>query len=311
LELNIDDPWWFFMRRVDPEFPIPHIYVRDWQVIDSTGNTRTRFYPGEPVTATVTAVNGGSPVNVTGSIKLDGSGGTIYDSHAAVPDEDIRYTPFISGYVEQDFIYQMDIPAEAASDAYTATFSARDDSYLLGYRTAAITNALTIEPLPISVRASTNSLDLTSIQPQQLVFTVRAELPGQQAYLTISLSDNLRFESLETPSGWTLTYYAPGSYVKARGCETACMYNEYTIYELEIPAFGTGSQIFTAAVTVEPTSTEPDWIAYRLTMRVPDGLPTPDWYLRDPLTGALDQQNWNARFIPVLINRYYFPSVFR
>lgn len=311
LDLNIEDPWWFFMRRVDPQFQLPYIFVRDWQITDSAGNPRTHFYPGEQITATVTAVNGGSPVNVNGSIKLDGSLGTIYDSHAITPAEDILYTPFISGYVEQDFTYPLEIPAETASGAYTATFSARDETYLLGYQTAVTNTALVVEPLPIYVNTSTNLLNLTSIQPQQLVFTLTADLPGEQTYMTISLSNNLSIDNLEMPDGWTVNFYPPGSYVKARGCSSACLYSENPIYELGTSTFGTGNQVITATISVEYTSTELEWIAYRLTMRVPDGLPTPDWYLRDPLSGMVDQQDWYARFVPVLVARLFLPAVSR
>jgi peptidoglycan/xylan/chitin deacetylase (PgdA/CDA1 family) len=146
LDLNPQNPWPFFMRRVDPDFPLPNIIATQWdslndpdpwQVLDADGNPRVQFYPGETVTITARVKSGNAPVDVTASLLLQQGETTIYDSHLAQPVGDVALQPLPSGWTLSNFTYQWTIPPDTASGGCSGTLSIRDASYLLGfYRSA-------------------------------------------------------------------------------------------------------------------------------------------------------------------------------
>lgn len=312
LDLNPADPWWFFMRRVDPHFPIPNIAIDQIKVFDSSGNQRTRFYPGEAVTVSITASNWDSPVNVIGTLALEDGITTVYNSHTQIPGADVPLFPFPYGRNSGAFTYSWTIPAEAAPGQYYHTFKVYDEHYVLGYHNTVGQALFTVEPAPISLTVNPAELELHGDELRQIVFTVENSGPAaEEMYLTASLSTGLTVTQL-TPAGrWK--YYPIGSQVKGKDCGSSCITTTYDMVELIEPAFGTGKKTYVMAVKSISGAAQDEWIKIRLAIRLPEGQLTYDWYLREPLSGEVDQQGWPARRIPTSVIRddVYLPVVVR
>jgi peptidoglycan/xylan/chitin deacetylase (PgdA/CDA1 family) len=71
VDLDPAHPDNFFMRKLDPAFPLPAIDVPMLESFDAAGRRRTCFAPGEPITVRVTVRNQGSPADVWVSLALD------------------------------------------------------------------------------------------------------------------------------------------------------------------------------------------------------------------------------------------------
>jgi peptidoglycan/xylan/chitin deacetylase (PgdA/CDA1 family) len=88
--LDPSRPGDFFMRLVDPKFPIPNLSVADAVVEDQAGHARTSFTPGETAVVKVKVRNSGSRVEAVASLQLrfgaDAEAAPVYDSHVAGQD---------------------------------------------------------------------------------------------------------------------------------------------------------------------------------------------------------------------------------
>jgi hypothetical protein len=302
LELDNSDPWYFFMRRVDPDFPLPNIGLDNFTIRDSAGNERFRYYPGETLTVTLDAYNWGSPTNVKATLEITGTSSTIYNSHWLSPTEDVVVQPFSYYWEPTEFTYRVSISETAVAGDYNYSFNIFDNYYLLNYYRKEKMPALSIEESPISIETNVNFIDLHGNEPFDLWFTVNNA--GDQAadmYLTVSLSHGLRVIATYPETNWT--YYPIGSSVKMKGCNTDCRLSTYSISEAYEPNYGTGKRAYRLTLQSVTGSSENEWIQYRLSMRFPEGQLTPDWYLRNPLSGEADQQGWSAWSIPVVVFR--------
>ncbi len=302
LNLNPADPYWFFMHRVDPNFPIPLIYnVGDFRVKDYANRERTAFYSGEPITVSLRVSNWGSPVNVVGSLELRQNGQVVYDSHAQTPSQDVNLTPLPYGSGAGDLKYSLTAPPSAAiSEQVSYTLRIKDHTYLLGYFTSDLLPAFTVQPYPIEATAAPSPLALYPNQEKDLTFSVSyTGADAEQMYLTVSFSNAITVTAASPGGVWTS--YPVGSLVKANGCSSPCLVTSHPMYEAGEPLFGGGVKNYTLRLRLLPGVSSGLWLRYRLTMRVPGNL-TGDYYLRDPIpgtTGITDQQLFPAFSLPI------------
>lgn len=134
VDLDPAHPEAFFMRIIDPFFPLPHISIDQIEIFDSLGKgKRAVFAPGESLTIRVFAVNSGCAVNVCASLQIVSNAGKgdrlIFDSH---PHADVCRKPFICG-LPQIFTYIFRIPDDAAAGEYQLKLSIHDELYILRY----------------------------------------------------------------------------------------------------------------------------------------------------------------------------------
>lgn len=83
--LNVDNPWYFFITRLEPDILLPVIANMDIFVTDGDGAPRSQFYPGDEVIISVQLENWGEPVDVKAQLNLENLNGVMFDSH---PDGD-------------------------------------------------------------------------------------------------------------------------------------------------------------------------------------------------------------------------------
>ena len=302
LELDNSDPWYFFMRRVDPDFPLPNISLDGFSILDSAGDERSRFYPGETLTITLDAFNWGSPTDVRATLQVTGTSSTIYNSHWISPTEDVVVQPFSYSSDPTEFTYRVSLSETAIVGDYSYSFNIFDIYYLLDYYRNENQPAFAIEESPISVKTNVEVLELQGNDMFDLWFTVEnTRGSADDMYLTVSLSHGLKVISTYPEENWV--YYPIGSEVKMRDCAEDCPLSSYKIYEAYEAEYGTGKRSYRLTVQSLTGSTENEWIKYRLTMRLPEGQLTPDWYLRNPLSGELDQQGWSVWSLPAVVDR--------
>jgi peptidoglycan/xylan/chitin deacetylase (PgdA/CDA1 family) len=134
VDLNSAHPEDFFMRIIDPSFPLPRISVDQIEIFDSLGRRdRPFFAPGESLTIKVLAVNSGDAVDVLASLQVTGNAGKgehmIFSSH---PQKDVCKRPFVCGSL-QEFAYTFRIPDDVAEVKCRLKFSIHDDKYVLRY----------------------------------------------------------------------------------------------------------------------------------------------------------------------------------
>jgi peptidoglycan/xylan/chitin deacetylase (PgdA/CDA1 family) len=302
LELNNDNPWYFFMRRIDPDFPLPNIGMDDFVVLDSAGNERYQYYPGESLTFTLEAYNWGNPTDVKATLEITSTDSTLYNSHWMSPTKDIVVQPFSYYWEPTEFTYNIAITQTAVFGEYTYSFNIFDNFYLLNYYRKDVQPAFSVVESPISVKTNVDSFDLHGNEPFDLWFTVgNTGNPAEEMFLTVSLSHGLKVISTYPETNWA--YYPIGSEVKVKDCLVDCPLSTFAIYEAIEADYGSGKRSYRITVQSITGSTENEWIQYRLTMRLPDGQLTPDWYLRNPLAGGVDQQGWAAWSMPITVYR--------
>lgn len=302
LVLDNSDPWYFFMRRVDPEFPLPNISLDDFSIIDSAGFERTKYYPGETLSITFLANNWGSPVDIQGTLQLSGTSSIIYNSHWLSPTEDIILEPFANDSEPAQFTYVVSLSETIPIDEYQCSFNVYDSSYLLNFYNKENQPAFSVEQSPISVHSNVSSFELNGNEPFDLWFTVENTLgSASEMYLTVSLSHGLKVISSFPEEKWS--HLPIGSEVKIRDCYEDCPLSQFIISEACEENFGNGKRSYRLTVQSEIGATESEWVGFRLSMRLPEGQLTPDWYLRNPLSGKVDQQGWSAWSLPVLVHR--------
>lgn len=302
LELDNSDPWYFFMRRVDPDFPLPNIGLDDFTVLDSSGNERHHFYPGETLTITLDAFNWGSPADVWGTLDVTGTTGTLYNSHWMSPTEDIFIQPFAYASEPTEFSYQLTLLESTPAGDYNYSFNIFDYSYLLNYYRNINQPAFSVEESPISVVTNVDTFELNGNDTFDLWFTVEnTNGSASEMYLTVSYSHGLRVISTYPEENWS--YYPIGSSVKMKDCSDDCPLSTYAINEAYESEYGIGKRSYRLTMQSITGSTEHEWVKFRLTMRLPEGQLTPDWYLRNPLSGEVDQQGWHSWSLPVSVYR--------
>lgn len=311
LDLNPSDPYWFFMRRVDPNFPAPNISISSFRVKDAANRERTAFYSGEPITVSLKISNWGNPVNdvVMGSLKLMQNGETVYDSHTQTPSQDVNLSSLPYGAGVGDLNYSLIAPPSSTiSEQVSYTLRVKDHTYLLGFFTSSLLPAFTVQPYPIDVMAAPAPLELYPNQEKDVTFSVSyTGADAEQMYLTVSFSNAITVTNASPGGVWTS--YPVGSLVKANGCSTPCMVTVHPIYEASEPLFGGGVKNYSLRLRLLPGVSSGLWLRYRLTMRVPGNL-TGDYYLRDPITGITDQQLFPAFSLPITgPNNLFLPLV--
>lgn len=298
LELDPADPYWFFMNRVDPDFPIPLINISSYRVKDYANRERTAFYSGEPITISLRISNWGNTVSegVIGSLELKRNDEIVYDSHAQTPSQDVNLETLPYGANTGSLNYPIIAPPSTTiSEQVSYTLRIKDHTYLLGFFTSNLLPAFTVQPYPIGVTAAPSPLALYPNQEKDLTFSVSyTGADAEQMYLTVSFSNAITVTAVSP--GWTS--YPVGSLVKANGCSSPCIVTTHPMYEASEPLFGGGLKNYTLRLRLLPGVSSGLWVRYRLTMRVPDNL-TGDYYLRDPMTGTTDQQLYPAFSLPI------------
>ena len=115
----------FFMRKVDPHFPLPQITVDGIDVFDKAGGRiETLLRPGDTVSVRVDVRNSGDPFDVQASLRVaaGGESGPLYDSHA----QGVDVTLYLAGHTTQRFEYDWTIPVNAIEGDYRVEFAVYD-----------------------------------------------------------------------------------------------------------------------------------------------------------------------------------------
>ncbi len=294
LELNVSDPWNFFVRRLDPTFPLPDLADTTIGIEDSEGQARTRFYPGEAITLSVQAANWDQATDVAARLQLIRDEEPVYDSHLANPvaDQTARPFPGVVGDQAGNHTFQFGWvipPAPGGAGSYNVRLFFTDLSGLLTYAQSAFTGVFdVVSQLPISVTASPPQFGLVAGDLLRLTFTVSSQDPTGNAYLSVSFSEHLEVVDSTAPSG-TWTRYVPGSTLKKKDGAWLAP-NPYLMYEMHDPAFNAGTQTYTLTVKALPGISSQDWVKYRLSVKPGAS----EYFLRAPLDGGIDQQGYFA-----------------
>jgi hypothetical protein len=131
---NPDD---FFMTKIEPDFPVPIITVESVEFLDEFGAPRQhdRFYLGESILVRVTARNEGDGADVAVSLKLDDDGiePFAYDSHQALPSEDIVRFFATTAASAETFEFRWEIADDASTDLYDYSVEFHDQTNTLGF----------------------------------------------------------------------------------------------------------------------------------------------------------------------------------
>jgi peptidoglycan/xylan/chitin deacetylase (PgdA/CDA1 family) len=311
LVLNPNDPWWFFMRRVDPEFPLPNVGIHHLEVEDVWQTNRTKFYPDEQVNLGVHVSNWDSPADVRGSLTLSSPEGVLYRSQEDPSLQEPVISSLPSGANTGVFTYTWSTPAITVTTPISYVLTVRDPTGFLTYFTSTSASAISIQPAPLSITHSPQDITLVDGSVGEVVFTVNADQPAIQMYLTVSLSQGLDVDLTHSnPSGaWQVIPI--GSMIKSRECTTPCIESTDLAAEIDIPEYGSGEMSFTLGLRRLPGAGDDEWMRYRLTMRIPTAV-SPYWYQRDPRSGITDQQDYFAYQVPVLPPfKIYFPVIFK
>jgi peptidoglycan/xylan/chitin deacetylase (PgdA/CDA1 family) len=131
---NPDD---FFMSKIDPGFPVPIITIESVEFLDEFGNPRPcdPFFVGERILVRVTARNDGDGADVAVSLKLDDDGiePFVYDSHQALPSENIvGFFATTTGSAET-FEFPWEIPDVASTNLFDYSIEFHDQTNTLGF----------------------------------------------------------------------------------------------------------------------------------------------------------------------------------
>jgi peptidoglycan/xylan/chitin deacetylase (PgdA/CDA1 family) len=170
--LNPKDPWWFVMRRLDPDYPVPNLAVTSAiEFYDISNNLRSTFFPGETVRADLKVFNYGYDITAVGDLEIYQNGSLIYTSH---PDADITRT---FNWSNQTLSYTFQLPDDAAYGSYDYRFVVRDASHLLTYYSTQANDVFTVPAPSFQVNGSPVLYDNASVKRSRFYpgETVRAE----------------------------------------------------------------------------------------------------------------------------------------
>jgi|GEM_PF-1335862 len=138
----------FFMRRVDPRFPLPLIDNISVTAYDMSGQRRGNVQPGERIHLVVSAHNSGSPADIIASLSLaddtDPATPPAYDSHL-VSQEQERIVSFTTGST-QTFDFYWTVPLTSTPGPYYYALTFHDAHYLLIYKSVAWGPTFVVRP---------------------------------------------------------------------------------------------------------------------------------------------------------------------
>ena len=122
-------PWNFFMRAIDPNFPLPDITIDSVEYFHQDGTPGTTFSRGETITVAVTASNDGDPVNVQVALQLDDD-----DDHSG----SLYYNNALSGSLgngeTKTFNFVVTLPDDVALGQHYYAVPFRDEYDVLGFK---------------------------------------------------------------------------------------------------------------------------------------------------------------------------------
>jgi hypothetical protein len=139
--VELDQSGWyeFFLRKIeDPDLGIPDLSVTEIQYLDPiTLNPLDimQIHRGQAVSVKVNVKNEATPVGVIATLKLGSDGnhnnGTIYDSHATMPSQDIQV---ICPWGNSSFQWTWTVPDDAPIGQYYWKVSFNDPHYVLVFK---------------------------------------------------------------------------------------------------------------------------------------------------------------------------------
>jgi peptidoglycan/xylan/chitin deacetylase (PgdA/CDA1 family) len=168
VKLDPTTPASFFMRQVDPQFPVPDIVFDRAEIVDQEGRTdRTTIHPGETLTIALWIRNVGTPVNVVGSLRIAPNSSQptapLYDSHRTSPRRDAHRTSFGADDI-RPFVYEWTVPETAPAGSYRLDFTVRDEYGVLIY-----------------FSSTTQAVAPLSVRPPETAPAYRGEAPKSQS----------------------------------------------------------------------------------------------------------------------------------
>ncbi len=129
-DLDPARPEHFFMRIVDPAFPLPAISV---ERIELAGGAGPAFRPGDTLAMTVHARNSGDTAIVSASLALYPVGeGAAVPAVESLPAAGARQSPFPAGS-SVPFRYAWKIPGSAPAGRHRLRFTVRDEHGVFSY----------------------------------------------------------------------------------------------------------------------------------------------------------------------------------
>ena len=305
LVLDTQDPWWFFMRRLDPEYPIPDISLTSIEIRDAEGRLRTKLVPGELASVTASARNSTTASAVDASVQLviERGGEVVYDSHLQLPSEDVVLSPFPNNSEDQSIQYSWQIPNDAALGNYSYLFCVNDITDLLTLFCSGPSPLVELAESPVSILAHPGSLNLAGAGQQQVDFTINNAGPmGGETYLTVSLSPKLRIVESIPSEAWY--HRGVGETINCKTGQGCSMPAKYEIYVVNLSELASGPHTFSLVVSSQPGAGPDEWLRYRLAVHTsPNPIIPGEWFLRWPFYGEPDQQGWYSAFMPVSVQR--------
>lgn len=296
-DLDLSNPYYFFLRTIDPKTPLPSISVNKVAFYDSWESKRTYFYPGEDVSLMLRASNWGEAVNVAATLQLRANDIIIYDSHAQIPSADRRLKPMRRG--ENTFLFHWTVPEVNADQNLELALQVYDKPHFCNYYRSDFSSGPKIVKSPIRLSADSTQISLKPGEEKDITFTVaNTGLAAGQMILTVSFSEGLSVSSSDPQNIWKS--YPVGSLIEARGCAKPCQTSTDLIHEAVESAFPTGVKEYHLTIRATDGAAENQWVKFRLAMNVPEQY-TPYPFLYAPMGGKVDQQAYYAYLIPIKI----------
>jgi uncharacterized repeat protein (TIGR01451 family) len=181
----------FFMRKVDPAFPLPLLQVDSVRTYDGYGRERSTYYPSEWVQVLIHLTNNGETSDLMATLNLDDDTNDatppLYDSSTTEPSDDIAFSLAHGASTTLTFYFQ--IPADAAAGPIYYALGIRDPHKVLGFLFDGWTQAFAVDALT----------GLTFPEPSM---TAQRETVGtrRQDWITVPFTDGISYQvSLITP----------------------------------------------------------------------------------------------------------------
>lgn len=118
----------FFMRRVDPGFPIPLIAIDGVAFRHAEGTPANAFRPGETITLVVTATNRGAPADVRVTLNMDDDG-----DHSATPYQARTVSASLDHDETRSFTFAVALPAGTVPGPQQYAVAFQDEYGVLGF----------------------------------------------------------------------------------------------------------------------------------------------------------------------------------
>jgi peptidoglycan/xylan/chitin deacetylase (PgdA/CDA1 family) len=207
--VELDQSSWyeFFLRKIeDPDLDIPDLSVTGIQYLDPiTLNPLDimQIHRGQAVRVKVTVNNEAAPAGVVATLKLDSdsnhNNGTIYDSHAMTPSQDVQ---LICPWGNSSFQWTWTVPGDAPLGQYYWKVSFNDPHYVLVFKNSNWQTAFQVIPgssmmiMPMTAEAPPTAMTISPTYASEANsfdnVSVKQAFPQRDAAIPLTAAKSVR-----------------------------------------------------------------------------------------------------------------------